>query len=422
MEKIKELKSKSYKLLRWSEKYTKTDMVYLTRGGFWLTIGQGIAMLSGFLLSIAFANLFPKESFGTYKFILSIAGIMGIFSLTGLGTAIVQSVARGFRSSLQRGFWINLKWGLGILLVGLALSVYYYLNDNKLLSLSFLLVGIFSPLAISSRLYSAYLAGKKDFRKISIYNTIHNISPAIALIGTLLLTQNLMIIIIVYFLVDALIPFCLYLATKPAREKSTIKVDPELISYSKHLTAMEMLGQIAHYVDKVLIFHFLGAAPLAIYAFAIAPVEQLQGGKKILSTLTYPKLSEQSFEKIQKTAPRKAFLATIYAFGLISGYILLVPYFYKFFYPQYTDSILYSQVYSLTLLAISGTIFHDTLQAHKKKKELYIHKTIIPVLQITLFILLLPQFGLMGLVVTHVVIRSFSNLLAYYFVKFPLKN
>ena len=63
----------------WGEKYLKTDLVYLSRGGFWLSIGQGVAMLSGFFLSTAFANLLPKESFGTYKFILSGVAILGIF-------------------------------------------------------------------------------------------------------------------------------------------------------------------------------------------------------------------------------------------------------------------------------------------------------------------------------------------------------
>ncbi len=419
---INKLKNHLYPLLCWSEKYLKTDVVYLSKGSFWLVLGQGIAMISGFLISIAFANLFPKESFGTYKFILSIAGIMGIFSLTGLSTSVIQSVARGFGSSLRRGFRTNLKWSLGILLGGVALSVYYYLHHNLILSVSFLLMGILLPVSTSARLYGAYLAGKKDFKRSSFYGMIHNTIPAIALITTLFLTKNLLVIIIVYFSINALVPLFLYYVTTHSRQNKNEKEDPELTSYSKHLTAMDIIGNLANNLDKILIFHYLGAVPLAIYAFAIAPVEQLQGGKKILSSLILPKLSEQSFEELQKSTPRKALLLTIYALGLAGVYMLLVPYFYKFFYPQYLDSILYSQIYSLTLLAISGTVFNETLQAHKKTRELYLQRFIAPAVQIVLFFILLPRFGLMGLIVTHVIMRSFNSLLIYYFVKHPLGN
>ena len=185
---------------------------------------------------------------------------------------------------------------------------------------------------------------------------------------------------------------------------------------------MDIIGKITNHLDKILIFHFLGPIPLAIYAFAIAPVGQLQAGKKIISKLILPKVSNQSFEKLQKSTPRKALILTLYALGLSGIYILLAPYFYKLLYPQYLDSVIYSQVYSLTLLAISGTIFNETLVAHKKKKELYLHRTITPIVQIILFLILLPMFGLMGLIVTHVIIRSFAGILGYYFVKYPISS
>jgi len=419
---MENLRNKIRCLLRQSEDFLKTDMVYLTKGGFWLSLGHGVAMLAGFFISIAFANLFPKESFGTYKFILSMVAMLGAFSLTGIGVAITQAVARGNGGSLSQGFRINLRWSIGIFLGGLALSIYYYVNGNLLLSFSFLLAGILSPLTSGAGLYGAYLLGKKDFRRSSLYGMIHNIASAAALIFALYLYQSLPVIIIVHFFIGALVPLFLYGKTLRAYRHENNKEDRELVSYSGHLSVMDIIGKIASLLDKVLIFHYLGAAPLAIYAFAIAPVEQLQGGKKILSTLIMPKLSERSFEELQKSAPRKALLLTVYALGLAGIYVVLAPYFYKFFFPQYLDSVFYSQIYSLTLLAVSGTMFNETLMAHKKKKEMYLHRTIVPVVQITLFFTLLPMFGLMGLVVTHVIIRSLASLLGYYFVMRPFKN
>jgi len=419
---MQNMRDKGQELLQWSESFFRTDMTYLAKGGFWLSLSQGVAMLSGFLISIAFANLFSKESFGTYKFIISMAGVIGVFSLTEIGTSVTQAVARDFGGSLRQGFRINLKWSIGILLSGLVLSAYYYLNGNTLLSLSFLLAAILSPITGSASLYANYILGKKDFKRNSFYAIIRNAAPALALILTLVLTRSLPAIIIVYFFSGTIVTLFLYHRTLRAYAHENNKEDPGLSSYSKHLSAMEVIGNVSGYLDKILIFHYLGAAPLAIYAFAIAPVEQLQGGKKILSTLILPKLSGRSYEELQKSAPRKALFLTFYALLLAVVWILLAPYFYRFLYPQYLDSVFYSQIYALTLLAISGTIFDYMLVAHKKKKELYLHRTIIPIVKIAFFVILLPLFGLMGLIVTHVIMRSFSSLLLYYFVKHPFKN
>jgi O-antigen/teichoic acid export membrane protein len=101
---INNLKEKAVRALRWSQKYTKTDMVYLAKGGGWLSIGQVVEKLSALGLAIAFANLIPQETYGTYKYIISLGGIIAIFTLSGLRTAVTQAVARGYEGSLEFGF------------------------------------------------------------------------------------------------------------------------------------------------------------------------------------------------------------------------------------------------------------------------------------------------------------------------------
>lgn len=416
---MERLRNKAYSTLRKSENFFKTDMIYVAKGGFWLSFGQVIATFSGFFLSIAFANLFSKESFGTYKFVISMAGIVGAFSLTSMGVAITQSVAKGFEP-LRQGFRTNLKWGAGIFFAGLVLGIYYYVNGNTLLSFSFFVMGIFLPIIASSSLYSAYLLGKKDFRRNSLYSMIYSIVPTAGMLSALLLTKNIWIIITAYFSLGAIITYFLYRKTLKAYGNRDVK-DHELVSYGKHLSAMDVIGRIANYLDKILIFHYLGAAPLAIYSFAIAPVEQLQSGKKIFSTLILPKISGRPFEELQQTTPKKSWILVIYALALAGVWTLIAPYFYKLLYPQYLDSVFYSQIYSLTLLAVAGTLFNDTLIAHQKTKELYVHRTIMPIAQITLFFILLPKFGLMGLVITHVIIRTLNGVISYFLVKFPFK-
>ncbi|MSR87954.1 MAG: hypothetical protein EXS69_02205 [Candidatus Zambryskibacteria bacterium] len=249
---------------------------------------------------------------------------------------------------------------------------------------------------------------------------IYSIVPAAGMLSALLLTKNILVIITAYFSLGAIITYFLYRKTLKAYGNRDIK-DPELVSYGKHLSAMDVIGRVANYIDKILIFHYLGAAPLAIYSFAIAPVEQLQSGKKIFSTLILPKISGKPFEELQKSTPKKTWILVIYALAVAGLWALIAPYFYKLLYPQYLDSVFYSQIYSLTLLAVAGTLFNETLMAHQKTKELYFHRTIMPIAQLVLFFIMLPLYGLMGLVITHVIIRTSSGILGYYLVKHPFR-
>lgn len=408
--------------LRRTEAFLRIDLGYLARGGSWMTLGQAAAMLVGFAVSIAFANLLPKEAFGTYKFVLSVVAILGVLAFTDMGTAVTQSVARGFGRSLPQGFRINLKWSLGIVVGGIALGTYYYLKGNFLLAFSFVLAGLLTPIIGSAGLYSAHLLGKKDFRRNALYGTVRNFVPAAALIATVFFTDNLFTIIGVYFVSAMLVCLLLYLLTRRAYAHENDRNDPGLVSYGGHLGAMNIIGTLAGNLDKILIFHYLGAAPLAIYAFAIAPVEQLQSGKKILNALILTKLSERSFEELRASVPRRTLQLGVYALALIGVYVALVPYFYAFFYPQYGDSVFYSQLYALTLVGIVGSVLESHLVAHKKKKELYVNRTVMPIMTIVLYLTLLPPLGLMGLIVTQIIVRTLSGVLPYYFIMRPFKD
>jgi len=122
--------NKIKKFLLWSEKYTKIDMVYFVEGGFWVLAGQVASSLAALGLAVAFANLIPKETYGQYKYVLSLASIVGAFSLTGMATAVIQAVARGLDGTLSKAFRLNLKWGVLITAISLAGSLYYFFSGD----------------------------------------------------------------------------------------------------------------------------------------------------------------------------------------------------------------------------------------------------------------------------------------------------
>ncbi|MEK7658891.1 MAG: oligosaccharide flippase family protein [Patescibacteria group bacterium] len=392
------LKQQIIGILRWIEKYSKTDMVYLASGGFWLALGKIIFNVSGFLLVIAFANFLPKQVYGTYQYVLSVAGILAIPTLSGMNTAIVRSVARGYEGSLLPALKTQLRWGVLGGIAGLIIAGYYFLNNNIALTTSFLIVAVFVPLMNSFMIYEAFWIGKKRFDIQVKYSAIIRIVSTIALIASLLLTKNLIFIFLIYFASYTTLYF-IFLQITIKKIPPNAKQDPSVISYGKHLSLIDIVAGVASQLDKILIWYFLGAESLAIYFFAVSPVQQVRAFFKALRPLTLAKLSQYNNEKSKVTLLKKIVKLFPVIALIIVIYIFLAPYAYQVFFPQYMKSVLYSQLYALSLLSVPQILFIIFLTSQKKTKELYIFYSIFYFTQILLLAILLPLYGMLGAVI-----------------------
>ncbi|MEK7173830.1 MAG: hypothetical protein AAB710_01975, partial [Patescibacteria group bacterium] len=69
----------------WSlTRFLQTDVRYLARSTAWLSMGSVIGTTVAFILSLAYARYISKDVYGSYRFILSVIGMAGIFSLPGM--------------------------------------------------------------------------------------------------------------------------------------------------------------------------------------------------------------------------------------------------------------------------------------------------------------------------------------------------
>ena len=297
------LKTKLYNFLRWSERYTKTDMVYLASGGFWLALSKIIATATSFILAVAYANLLPQDIYGTYKYVLSLAGIASIAALPGLNTALISAVAKGYEGTIKPIIKEKIKWSLLGSLIATIGSLYYFINDNQTLGWGLLLVAIFTPLTHGLIVYGFYLQGKKQFKTISYYNSLHNIIVTLFIIITIYFTKNIILIILINFSISFLIKA--YFNAKTLKQQKNTPIDKSSINFGKHLSLMNIIDTIAKQLDKILIWHFLGAAELAIYSFAVLPVEQIKNLAKTIVPLALPKFSQANKHDLQKNLPPK---------------------------------------------------------------------------------------------------------------------
>jgi O-antigen/teichoic acid export membrane protein len=395
------LQERLYRLLRWSEKYTKTDMVYLFSSGVWGNLGNFSVSFFSFLLYVAFAHFLSKETYGTYQYLLSLAAIVGNFTLTGMNTAVTQAIARGYDGVFAKAMQLQYRWNAVPMLGTWIFSAYYLWHNNLTLGFGLLMIGLFTPILNTLNTYTAIVSAKKDFKRGFLYNLYGNIP----FYGSLLLVAfyyNAPLPLLAANLVSqVLATYVLYKATLKVYELND-KVDPDTLNYGNHLSLMGALGGIIGQLDSVFVFHYLGAADLAIYSFATAIPERLSSFFKFIPTAALPKFATKSDEEIRRSLFQKT------GIGLLAGgvialiYILLAKLFFTLFFPTYMAAVIYSQVYALVIIASIGGVFSTALVAKRRIKSLYIFNIANPFVQLVLQFVGVIYFGLWGLIVAKI--------------------
>lgn len=411
---IEKTKEKAHAALRWSERYTKTDMVYLAGGQFWAVIGQVVSSVTVFIFAIIVAQYLPKDVYGEYKYIIGVVALLSSFSLTGLSTAVFQSVASGFDGSLHEGFWRNLKWSALVFLGAFGLAAYYFSQGDHILAGGVLIGGTLSPLLASANLIAPFLNAKKDFRRTAIYiGVIETLLSSGALIITIFLTHNPLILASVYFLGNTFATLWIYRRIVKAYRPDPAKTDPGMMTYAKHLSAMGVLSTIAANIDQVLLFHFVGPVQLAIYNFATAIPDQTKGPLNMFNTMTQAKFIGRSDKEVRTGMRNKIFWLAISSIAFVLLYILIAPYFFAIFFPKYMEAVFYSQIYSISILTVVFAPAASYLIAKKKVREQYINNIALSVIQISSMLIGVIGWGLIGLVWARVITRLAISSLTY---------
>lgn len=404
-----------YRILRFSERYTKTDMVYLAHGGFWLSVGQAAGLGIGFFSALAFGNLLDPHTYGIYRYLLSLEGILGVLSLGGLGVAITRAVARGAEGAFREGTMLNLRWGFLLATAAGVGASYYFWNGDSVLGTGLILIGLFSPLIDTLGLYSAYLNGKKEFRMLGIFQTVRALVPTGIVIGTLFLTTNPIFLIFSYFASTTGVVAILYFLTI-RRYHPTETTDPDTKRITWHVSVTNSITAFADRIDQILVFHYLGAASLAIYYFSLALPNALLGFLKGVGLLALPKFTERDKKTTKQYLVSKMVRMTLVTLPIAGAYILLSPLFFKAFLPQYTSSIPYSQLYALTIL-MSGTLPMTFLESQVAIREKYTLSLASSVARLLFVFGGVYWFGIWGAIIARIVSKGFGLLLSLIIIR-----
>jgi O-antigen/teichoic acid export membrane protein len=396
------------------QQYIKTDISYLTSSGFWVFLSYAIKVLVGLLTMVALANLLPKESLGVYQYVLAVASIVGLCTLTGLGQPVVRAVAQGKDGVFLNAVRVMLRWSSFIVLAAGLVAIYYFIQGDTRLGISFLIVGACVPLIGAFSLYQAYLIGKEAFRDMVLLGAWRKPLPLIAIVATLMVTDSVVALVAAYFVSHTLSAFLVfYKVLRKYRPRGA--ADRDTIVYAKHMSVMRILTKGSTYADKIILWHFLG--PVAVATFSVAQFASRYSGDMVgsLNNLVLPRLAKRDLSTLQATLPRKVWLASSLMVLFTGLYVLVVPPIFNLLFPQYTDASAYAQMLGMAFLVIPFNAYAQSLVAHRQVRFQYVNSILIPATRVGLLLLLIPLFNTWGAVYATILTSFVSALLGYTF-------
>ncbi len=395
-------------LLRWSERHTRIDMVYFVSGSFWQTFGQALNALLALALILLFANFLPKEVYGTYRYLISLAGVLTVFTLTGMNQAVSQAVSVGQEGALRAAVRYQLKWNSILMVVFLTLGLYYLSRENFAYTGSLFILGISTPLIAALNTYGAYLSGKRHFQLNNILSVISTLIYTLGMAATIFVSGKVVVLVATYALTTLFANGLGYLYTvwkfRPPLEKS-----PETMRYGRHLTFIGLLDPIVTQLDAIILNHFWGAAPVAVYSIVSAIPNRAVPFVKSWVDVGFPKLATKTMEELHETFFRRIGQGLLLGSVIAIAYAAVAPTLFKYLLPQYLDAVFFTQILAANfVVAMPNRYVASILTAKKLSKHIFFNTSLQNMARLIAVLALGISGGVLGIVIARVFSTTFN--------------
>ena len=388
-----------YDLLRWSERYTKIDMVYFASGNFWLNFGRIISIGTGLLLTVSFANFLTPEAFGTYKYVLAAAGFVGTFALSGLNTSVMRAVAQGKRHVIPAVVKAGMLWTIPASLVALGIGIYYFIHANNDLGFAFIFISLSNTLGGGIGLTKGAWTASGNFKLGTYAGIPRGIFPIAMILFVLLFTKSVVWIVFTYFASNLFISWILYLwMLRKLHVKASMEDVQETIRYGKQLSFLGFFQIASGQVDQLLLFHFFGPAQLVLYTLGFAPVNEAGGFINNFLTILFNKIAVKTKAEVHETLFFRMRQMFFISCAVVAIYVVFVPFLFKYLFPKYLSSVFVSQMLSLTILFQFKGVIDVYYNTHGEIKKRTAVIAITQIIEFGLLFTLIPLYGLWGAV------------------------
>lgn len=400
------------------------DAHYFAKNSALVIVGHFVSVLRGIVTGYFVARFFSQEIYGEYQFILSILGMMSLFTFPGLAQSITRAWSRDDAFSLKKitKYQFNVCLVGSIILLGVIPFLQYY--DRQELWPLFLAGALLFPLPpIATVHFGGATIGRARFDTILKANILWSTLIIIATLGIIFFHQSALLMLIATMAVSSVVHLVLVhwycRGSLLPQEEEGDKNTKAIIRYGWQLTVSTLPVNLVWYIDKLMISQMFGLNQLAAFSVALLIPEQVKTFAKQLLPVSFSRQAKGDDSRQRRRKLTKAVLAgtAVFAVG-IALYIALAPWLMPLLFPNYeADQIVFlTSVAAVTLIVTPGTLFAQYLEAQGMIREIqWSHWTAAALFGVAL-VVLIPMYGLLGAVLARGIFR-FSYLgLSWWFV------
>jgi O-antigen/teichoic acid export membrane protein len=329
--------------------------------GFYLGANNVITPLFSLVSSIILTRLLTPEDYGSYAFFLSSILILDFTSLSGIGTALIRSTARGFPGTLRPATGARVRASLLGSAVLLVLAAYRLAAGHRLESLLYVACAVSFPFYFPYTNVLYQLIGLREYRRLVAVQTLQLVVSYVPLFIVALATADFRMVLLTHLVTTPLSRYLSYWRMEK-RLAEDAAVEEGYLRYGANVTAMGMLGTLETHLDRIVLGSFFSSAALAV--FHVGKTIGFQGRNvwNVVYQFVFASLSRRAAS--EEGFPRLLFLVGAIYLGALGVFYLLAPWVVVLFYPsEYRESALTAQWFLLASAlggpaSIFDTYFH----------------------------------------------------------------
>ena len=367
-------------------------------------------------------RIFTSEDLGNYGFYNSIVSYFSLFAMLGIGIYGTKQIAAA--SDVNSAFW-NI-YAIQLIASILAISVYVIaiFSIPQMRGIIPLILGIvlFTKMLDISWLF----AGKEDFKKITLRNTVVKVTGVISIFTFIKSSEDLYLYVFLIVIFDFLGQFVMWIPAKKFIKRPSFNM--KIMKKNLHPIVLLFLPQVAISLYAVLDRTLLGLlgsySDVGIYEQGQKLISILLTVVSSLGTVMVPRVANLLFERKDKEAQNMVkfsfILYNLIIFPMIFGLIAVNEVFVKFFLGknfQDVKYVLYIIVFNIMFVGWTNILGYQVLVVRNKNKEFMLSTTIPAFVSVAVNIAVIPLFGYIGASITAVIVELLAFTIQWYYCR-----
>ncbi|NPA76684.1 MAG: oligosaccharide flippase family protein [Candidatus Diapherotrites archaeon] len=360
----------------------------------------------GLILTIALARYLGPSQLGYFSFVVSVAGIFGIFFTLGLPGYLQRNVpvhlARGDAEGASRlvsaALWVYRR--STILLVAFAvlsgLFAQYFLGRSSALLL-FALAAVYAVSMLFMGLLESLMLSLHRLNLVLPYGILRDVFRLVLTLATICVFHNFVPVVLTYALVFGAYAFFVYRTARRFFALSAV-TDLSILRRSLPYLFFGLASMLLAYTDILMLSYFRPMSDVGYYRAASLAVSTITALLPF-TAVSLPTLSRAAARgELRKKFIRIVAMSLVAAFAAIFLFYYVGPFLILFFYGQsYTPSI---PIFRILLFLIPASFVYSlSVQAIISKGgewEQIVYPLVAGSLNVILNYFFIQQFGTIG--------------------------